>query len=56
VDDFDGIEALIAQEAIDFVVVGPEGPLVDGLADRLRAKDIVVFGPSAAAAALEGSN
>ncbi|MAL74377.1 MAG: phosphoribosylamine--glycine ligase, partial [Rhodospirillaceae bacterium] len=55
VDDFDGIEALIAQEAIDFVVVGPEGPLVDGLADRLRAKDIVVFGPSAAAAALEGS-
>ncbi|MDF1751075.1 MAG: phosphoribosylamine--glycine ligase [Alphaproteobacteria bacterium] len=55
VDDFDGIEALIAQEAIDFVVVGPEGPLVDGLADRLRAKDIAVFGPSAAAAALEGS-
>lgn len=55
VDDFDGIEALIAQERIDFVVIGPEGPLVDGLADRLRAKEIAVFGPSAAAAALEGS-
>jgi phosphoribosylamine--glycine ligase len=55
VDDFDGLEALIAQEAIDFVVIGPEGPLVDGLADRLRAQDIAVFGPSAAAAALEGS-
>ncbi|OCP16748.1 MULTISPECIES: phosphoribosylamine--glycine ligase [unclassified Ensifer] len=43
------------KEAIDFVVVGPEGPLVAGLADVLRAADIAVFGPSAAAAQLEGS-
>ena len=45
-----------AQEAaIDLVVIGPEQPLVDGLADRLRAAGIAVFGPSAAAAQLEGS-
>lgn len=40
---------------IGFVVVGPEAPLVDGLADQIRAMDIPVFGPSAAAAELEGS-
>ena len=40
---------------IDIVVVGPEVPLVEGLADRLRKEDILVFGPSKQAAALEGS-
>lgn len=40
---------------IDFVVVGPEAPLVDGLADTLERERIRVFGPSAAAARLEGS-
>jgi phosphoribosylamine--glycine ligase len=46
----------VAQEyAADLVVIGPEAPLVAGLADRLRAAGITVFGPSAAAAALEGS-
>jgi phosphoribosylamine--glycine ligase len=40
---------------IDLVVVGPEGPLVAGLADALRAAGIRAFGPSAAAARLEGS-
>jgi phosphoribosylamine--glycine ligase len=40
---------------IDFVVVGPEAPLVDGLADTLEREHIGVFGPSAAAARLEGS-
>ncbi len=45
-----------AQEAaIDLVVIGPEQPLVDGLADALRAAGVAVFGPSAAAAQLEGS-
>ncbi|TXL72836.1 phosphoribosylamine--glycine ligase [Vineibacter terrae] len=43
------------REHIDFVVVGPEGPLVAGLADRLAEAGIKVFGPSAAAARLEGS-
>ncbi|MDO9415697.1 phosphoribosylamine--glycine ligase [Pararhizobium sp.] len=41
--------------AIDFIIVGPEAPLVAGLADVLRAAGFAVFGPSAAAAQLEGS-
>ncbi len=41
--------------AIDLVVVGPEAPLVAGVADKLRTRGIPVFGPSKAAAALEGS-
>lgn len=43
------------KEAIDLVIVGPEQPLVDGLADRLRGEKIAVFGPSAAGAQLEAS-
>ncbi len=54
-DDLDGLIGFVRAHAIDFVVVGPEAPLVAGLADRLRAIDIPVFGPSAAAAQLEGS-
>lgn len=45
----------IASVAPDLVVIGPEAPLVDGLADRLRALGLSVFGPSAAAAQLEAS-
>jgi phosphoribosylamine--glycine ligase len=55
VDDLDGLTAFCTAQDIDFVVVGPEAPLVAGLADRLRALGIAVFGPSAAAARLEGS-
>ncbi|MEP3052034.1 MAG: phosphoribosylamine--glycine ligase [Erythrobacter sp.] len=44
-----------AQNAVDLVVIGPEAPLVDGLADSLRAAGLAVFGPSKAAAQLEGS-
>lgn len=44
-----------ATHAIGFVVVGPEAPLVDGLSDSLRAAGYGVFGPSQAAAQLEGS-
>lgn len=39
----------------ELVVIGPEGPLIDGLADYLRAENFLVFGPSAKAARLEGS-
>ena len=44
-----------ADNAVDLVVVGPEAPLVAGVADVIRAKGIPVFGPGKAAAALEGS-
>ena len=43
------------KNAIDFVIVGPEQPLVAGIADHLRAEDIAVFGPSEAASQLEAS-
>ena len=43
------------RERIDFVVVGPEQPLVAGLVDRLEGAGIAAFGPNEAAAALEGS-
>src|SRR5437764_12595786 len=43
------------RNSIDFVVVGPEAPLVAGLVDALEAEGIAAFGPTAAAAALEGS-
>ena len=54
----DAIDALVDAAralAIDLVVVGPEVPLVLGLADTLRSKGVAVFGPDAAAAQLEGS-
>jgi phosphoribosylamine--glycine ligase len=54
-EDIDGLVAFARDQAIDYVVVGPEAPLVAGLADRLAAAGIKAFGPSAAAAALEGS-
>ncbi len=55
IDDHGAVTAFCKEKAIDFVVVGPEAPLVAGLADVLRAAGIAVFGPSAAAAQLEGS-
>jgi phosphoribosylamine--glycine ligase len=54
-EDLGGQVALAKREKIDFVVVGPEGPLVAGLADRLAEAGIKVFGPSTKAAQLEGS-
>jgi phosphoribosylamine--glycine ligase len=53
--DHGAVIAFCREKAIDLVVVGPEAPLVAGLADRLAATGIAVFGPSAAAAQLEGS-
>src|SRR3954451_11989858 len=53
--DIAGIVDFCRHNRIDFVVVGPEAPLVAGLVDALEAEGIAAFGPTAAAAALEGS-
>ena len=55
VTDHAAVADFCAANGVDFVVVGPEAPLVDGLADSLREAGIAVFGPSKAAAQLEGS-
>jgi len=54
-DDADGLLSLALTLEADLVVVGPEGPLVAGVADVLRQNGITVFGPSAEAARIEGS-
>jgi len=53
--DHDGIAEYARRHAIELVVIGPEAPLVAGLADRLRIDDICVFGPGLDGARLEGS-
>jgi len=54
-DDLDGIVAFAKNNAVDLVIVGPEAPLCAGLVDRLEDAGIKAFGPSAAAARIEGS-
>ena len=54
-EDIDGLLALARDEAVDLTVVGPEAPLVAGLVDVFSANGMRCFGPSAAAARLEGS-
>ena len=54
-DDGEAVLAFAQENAIDMVVIGPEAPLVAGVADVLRAADIPVFGPDAQGAQLEGS-
>ena len=53
--DHDAVVALATEIGVDLAVVGPEAPLVAGLADPLRAAGIAVFGPSKEAAQIEGS-
>ena len=53
--DIDGLLALVAAEGVAVTVVGPEAPLVAGVVDRFRAAGLRIFGPTAAAAQLEGS-
>ena len=55
INDFNAIENFCIEENIDLVIIGPEQPLVNGLADYLQSKQIKTFGPSQAAAQLEGS-
>ena len=54
-DDHDAVVALAQEIGTDLVVIGPEAPLVAGLADELRDAGIAVFGPSKEAAQIEGS-
>jgi phosphoribosylamine---glycine ligase len=53
--DVDGLTALAVERGAGLVVVGPEAPLVAGLGDALRARDVKVFGPGRRGALLEGS-
>ncbi|MGH8152445.1 MAG: phosphoribosylamine--glycine ligase, partial [Rhodanobacteraceae bacterium] len=53
--DLDGLLALAREEHVDLTVVGPEAPLVAGIVDKFRDAGQRIFGPSAAAAQLEGS-
>ncbi len=53
--DHDAMLGLVEREQIELAIVGPEAPLVAGLADRLRAAGLPTIGPSRAAAELEGS-
>ena len=54
-EDHDEIVDFCRDKKIEFVIIGPEAPLVNGLSDRLISENITTFGPSAAAAILEGS-
>lgn len=54
-DDVDALAAAARDYAIDLTIVGPETPLVLGIADRFRAEGLRLFGPTAAAARIEGS-
>ena len=54
-NDFQAIEGFCIKENIGLVIIGPEQPLVNGLADYLQSQGIKTFGPSQAAAQLEGS-
>ncbi len=49
------VRVALREKNIEFVLIGPETPLVEGLSDRLIVEEIQTFGPNAAAAILEGS-
>ncbi len=54
-EDLDALVQLALDESVELVVVGPEVPLAEGIADRLKEHNIAVFGPSKEAAKIEGS-
>ncbi|RUO73758.1 phosphoribosylamine--glycine ligase [Idiomarina seosinensis] len=54
-EDINGLLAFAQQQAIDLTIVGPEAPLVEGIVDRFQQAGLAIFGPTAAAAQLEGS-
>jgi phosphoribosylamine---glycine ligase len=54
-EDVEGLLGLARENEVDLVVIGPEAPLVTGVADELRRSGVAVFGPGRAAARIEGS-
>jgi len=55
IDDGEAVVTFAVENAVNFVIIGPEAPLANGVADRLEEAGILAFGPSAAAARLEAS-
>ena len=55
INNFDQIKSLIIEKSIDFLIIGPEKPLVNGLVDYLKDTKVKIFGPNKAASQLEGS-
>ncbi|MCX6061749.1 MAG: phosphoribosylamine--glycine ligase [Campylobacterales bacterium] len=55
IKDYEELAQFAVDNAIDLTIVGPEGPLTDGVVDIFKARGLVIFGPSKAAAQLEGS-
>lgn len=53
--DIAGLEAFARDNGVELTIVGPEAPLVEGVVDRFRAAELAIFGPTQAAAQLEGS-
>lgn len=54
-NDFEGLARVAIERSVDLVVIGPEDPLIAGLADYLRSKGLAVYGPGQVGAQLEGS-
>jgi phosphoribosylamine--glycine ligase len=55
IKDYNELAVWAKDNSIDLTIVGPEAPLVDGVVDIFKENDLTIFGPSAAAAQLEGS-
>ncbi|MBQ4838385.1 MULTISPECIES: phosphoribosylamine--glycine ligase [Pseudoalteromonas] len=55
VEDLDALVAFAKEQKVSLTIVGPEAPLVIGVVDRFRSEDLAIFGPTQAAAQLEGS-
>jgi len=55
ISDFSKLADFVEENSIDLTIVGPEGPLVDGIVDLFRDRGLTIFGPTASAAQLEGS-
>jgi phosphoribosylamine--glycine ligase len=55
IEDPEAVVAFAQTQGVDFVIIGPEAPLVAGVGDRLRSNGIMTFGPDKAAAQLEAS-